>query len=94
MSGDNDQTDQVSHGCFLRHCSKGNHLPWARISGVYPTGISTTSGLRSEVGGFADYVLIKKKENYDALAHFLSILVQTTRNYRTSARKYSIFPKV
>ena len=30
MSGDHDQTDQVSHGCFLRH------LPWARISGVYP----------------------------------------------------------
>ena len=38
MSGDYDQTDQVSHGCFLRHCSKGQHLPWARISGVYPIG--------------------------------------------------------
>ena len=36
MSGDYDQTDKVSHGCFLRHCSKGQHLPWTRISGVYP----------------------------------------------------------
>ena len=36
MSGDYDQTDQFSHGCFLWHCSKGQHLPWARISGVYP----------------------------------------------------------
>ena len=30
MSGDYDQTVQVSH------CSKGQQLPWARISGVYP----------------------------------------------------------
>ena len=34
MSGDYDQTDPVSHGCFQRHCSKGQHLPRARISVV------------------------------------------------------------
>ena len=27
MSGDYDQTDQVSHGCFLRHCSNICHGP-------------------------------------------------------------------
>ena len=36
-SGDYNQTNQVSHGCFLRHSSKGQQLPWARISGVNPT---------------------------------------------------------
>ena len=38
MSGDYDQTDQVSHGCFLRHCSNICHGPELVVFTLYIGG--------------------------------------------------------
>ena len=58
MSGDYDQTDQVSHGCFLRHCSKEQQLPWARISGVNPFAINVGN---SSIYDTASWFISKEK---------------------------------
>ena len=43
MYGDYNQTDKVSHGYFLRHCS------WARISVFFAIDV-----IRVEGGGYQD----------------------------------------